>query len=165
MSDDAHDLSPETTQPVFLVTTENAVGRSIRRMLFGFLSVMGLLLIAVVSMKVHDAEARIGHGELRAADGGDGTRRADTTFTRAVGVAAIGAGLGYMLLLCLLFRFGVLRGAWVLDSRGIEFQLLRGKGRMLEWIAVQAVAQLWSDQIWFRGKGVKVILWLAYTDR
>src|SRR6476661_961415 len=79
MPNDADNLSQGTTEPVFLVTTENPRGRSHRRALFVIFSVMGLLLIALGTLR----------GVTREAEGAGVGTRGESSFALAMEAAGI----------------------------------------------------------------------------
>src|SRR5262245_21956066 len=127
MSGDPSNPPAEPAEPVFLVTTENALGRASRRVVFGMLTAFGLLIGVGGNLAAYDAERTLARGEMQSRGTSNTMRPVQARIVWSAGGLAC-LGFAFVTL-----RFGWPRGAWILDGRGIAFQPLRGGPRKLEW--------------------------------
>jgi hypothetical protein len=99
----------------------------------------------------------------------DGARPAPTRdevrFALARRVSTTLASVAFIAVGYVIVHSVALRGAWVLDPSGIEFQPLRGSSRSVKWSQVEAIRTPWSANMLFRGGGVSIPLTLIYVEK
>jgi hypothetical protein len=120
---------------VFLITTEGDRGRSLRRQ--STIAVAALFLLMGVAPGI---SILVGHSH--AAPPSADRPEAMTDGQTAALIAAVGTACA-VVIPWLIYRTSP-RGAWALDSLGIEYQPLRGASRRLAWTDVEAIHAPWA---------------------
>jgi hypothetical protein len=130
----ASDAAPNESS-VFLITTEGDRGRSLRRQSAIAVAAMFLLMGMAPGISVLVGHS---HAAPRSADRAGATTDGQTAALLAVAGTACAVVIPW-----LIYRMSP-RGVWALDSRGIEYQPLRGAPRRLAWTDVEAIHAPWA---------------------